>query len=490
MRTLRVAAAAAVLLLPGLALAEMPAGAATPARAASPSDASDVEMPTLLLPVTLAGTTNGKGTLNFGIGVAYGVGDRYDVATSVTGSAATQDGLATLFSYRPSADKPDPIATWDVGLNLSFAVLNDKRKLDVNASLPPEVRRAMFDTCDRLCAPSSDNNFCKSRATKLEERLGEWLSKAADELSPDEFCVGQRKKVRDADATGDAAQRKSERETALKACVSGCAAGSADPFCASSTIATERGHLYLEYNGNNLCDEGKAMHRKYGDERGRSLYPAFLANAGFKVGWQQFQYREASGDAPDVLLEQTRTTRPWLVGVSLLGLPQVSRLNPTIEVQGLLGSTWDASTKTVRWCAPAGNVPEKDPEPGAPVGTTHPGETCREATLGAPTKKTTLTMTVRAGLVDGARSNWRIAFGPDVSLASTSDGLEVSEFALRIPIYGAVTPFKDVEYKGILRLTPAVTLTPHDGARSDIRALVEIALLGQRRLFSDRFDQL
>lgn len=477
-------AVAALLLLPGLALAEMPAGAA------SSSDASDVEMQTLLLPVTLAGTTNGKGTLNFGIGAAFGVGDRCDLATSVTGSAATQNGLATLFSYKPNADKPDAIATWDVGLNLSFAYLNDKRKLDVNASLPPEVRRAMFDTCDHLCTPSSDSSFCKSRATKLKDRLGEWLSKAAEELSPDEFCVGQRKKVRDSDATEDAALRKAGREAALNACVDACAAGSADPFCANSTMATERGYLYLEYNGNNLCDEGKVIHRKYGDERGRSLYPTFLVNAGTKVGWQQFKYREASGDTADVLLEQTQTTRPWLVGVSLLGLPEGSRMNPTIEVQGLLGSTWEAPTTTVRWCTLAGNVPEKDPEPGASVGTTHPGETCREATLGAPTKKTTFTMTMRAGIVDGARSNWRIAIGPDFTLASTSDGLKVSELALRIPIYGSLTPFKDVEYKGILRLTPAVTLTPHDGARTETRALLEIALLGQRRLFSDRFDQL
>ncbi len=48
---------------------------------------------------------------------------------------------------------------------------------------------------------------------------------------------------------------------------------------------------------------------------------------------------------------------------------------------------------------------------------------------------------------------------------------------------------KDLDYKGIVSLTPRLRWTFNNG-ESGFAALAELALLGQRGLFSEEFDEL
>lgn len=485
MRFPRSKAVAALLLLATM-VAAIPAGADTASSGSS--------FQTLLLPLTVAGASDGKATFKAGIGAAFGIGERHDLAVSLSTSAATEDGLANIFAFKAGDDQANAPSTWDLGLNVSYSLLGEKRKTGPTAGLPDAVLKQMFEACDQRCDKDSKDDFCTKRPDRLLENLNPWIDATieSNELKATDFCLAQLAAVQEADKkeglTPDA--HKQARKAALIECVKTCAKDGSDAFCSLGPVRAERSNLYQNYGFNDSCDEGKAIHRKYEDDNGRRLFPRWIINAGAKAGWQQHKYRYASADDANLLLAKTETVNPWSAGFSVLYLPQDATVNPTFELQGLVGGKYDAQKTVVKWCSPAGQVPRKDPLPGEPTGPTDPGQSCQEATLGAPTSSTTITLVFRAGIADGSRANWRMAFGPDFDFTSTDGVMKFTGFALRAPIYGAIQPISDKDYKGLLRLTPALTATRTETGPMDFRVVLDLAVLGQRRIFSDRFDQL
>ncbi|MFT3775639.1 MAG: hypothetical protein QM820_60605 [Minicystis sp.] len=59
-----------------------------------------------------------------------------------------------------------------------------------------------------------------------------------------------------------------------------------------------------------------------------------------------------------------------------------------------------------------------------------------------------------------------------------------------MPIYVSFAAFEKLDYKGIIRISPALVVTNQADGTRDTKVLLELALLGQRRIFSDRFDNL
>lgn len=459
----------------------------------SPATGAAGDAPVFLLPLTAAGSTDGKGVFKLGAGVSFGASEHLDISLTANGSVSTDGGLTTAFDESLNGGKSASTTTWDVGGSVSFAVLGDRKAAPIG-----KAKFSAFSVCNARCETSPDDAFCKNRGAvfKKKAKVAAWIDASYATLPVGSFCVDQRKAVRDADAgdplyAADADRvRKRARKNALKACVATCAEDASDPFCQSPLIQAELLTSYQEYDNSQFCDEGKKQLEAHFDKTGRNLYPPFMLNVGGKYGFQSLDFRKLSADQPNLLIADTQKVHPWSAGAAAIWSPSRGRYNPTFELQALGGQQWTPSSTKVKWCSLAGNVPRQEPKPGMPVGPTDEGQVCQEATYGAPAKAETLTLLFRGGIADGARSTWRAAIGPDVKLAFTDKGVRLAEAALRVPIYISFKPFEKADYRGILRLTPALTSVRNDDGPSDLRVSFELALLGQRYLFSDRFDQL
>jgi hypothetical protein len=466
------AAAAALLLIASLAAGQT-----------AFADSANSKAVPVLLPVTLKGNTEGKSSFSFGIGAATALGPD-DISGMVTGSIETQGGLSTLFSATSESDDIDQSPSWDLGVAVSYAHLHDSDTITSSAGLPHSVRVSMVNACRQSCKVSDADPFCKAYPQRVAKHLAG--------LTLENFCADQSEaatKLKNDNTLKDD-QRREKLKELLVTCIQGCEKSPDDAFCGRAALAAARDSAADAFTGNNICPGGKAIYDRHQDSIGRSVFPLTIVNAGIKVGRQKFEYRASAADTPNLLLSNTDYEAKWNTGASVTHIPKYGTIDPSFELQALVGSSWEASTKTVKSCAPAGDVPRKDPKPGEMLGPTDPGQTCKEATLGAPTQSSALTLAFRVGLFDGVNGNWRAAFGPEIRLPWTKDGGEPLELAVRLPIYGAATLFKDTEYKGILRLMPSVISTKNDKGEREIKVTFELALLGQRRLFTDQFDQL
>ena len=465
---------------------------------AQPAGESSFE--SILLPLTLSGATDGKGILKFGGGVAFAAGSRTDVALSLNTSIATLDGAATLVEKRTD-EELQQTTPWDLGVSLAVATLNAPIGGDPDAGLPDSVRRHMFDACNERCSPGSSDAFCKGRAVPLARLLKDLDSQL---LPPAQFCQAEQAKVRMADglvappvgadpvtfspSPASVEQQKAGRRNALNSCAAACLESRADAFCSLTEVRDALDDLYYSYDANALCSEGIQIYDEYEDAAGRSLYPVFQFTVGGGIGRQKFKYRE---DTAGVLLEGSSRELNGKVGASTYWLPgETRRIRTTLEASLLFESSTKASEKTVRWCTPAGAVPIVEPEAGEEVGPTVPGESCREGVLGAPTRSTDLTVSFRVGLLDGSRDAWRVAFGPQLTIPRAEGDWKPVELALQLPMYAAATLFPGVDYKGILRLTPSAGWRRTSDGEQEYSVVAELALLGQRRIISDRFDEL
>ncbi|AUX47820.1 uncharacterized protein SOCE26_093440 [Sorangium cellulosum] len=230
---------------------------------------------------------------------------------------------------------------------------------------------------------------------------------------------------------------------------------------------------------------------------GSSAYPPLILYAGGAIGRTQFNYLAPGPARRDESLPPTYVPRelialPWSVGAAAVYIGEGgSKLAPTLEGQIAFESRWTASADTLSWCARAGDVATGvDPINQAPTYT--PAERCRQEVLGRPINSQELTIAAQAGLVDKvANATFRAAAGARVAVALNDDAPADVRIDLRAPVYVTLARAPaGTNYRGLIRLMPALSITRFSNGERDIGGMLEISFLGQRAMFSDNYTDL
>ncbi|MGK4001355.1 hypothetical protein WMF31_01930 [Sorangium sp. So ce1036] len=247
------------------------------------------------------------------------------------------------------------------------------------------------------------------------------------------------------------------------------------------------GRLHLSASLARLDFEGK----------GSSAYPPLIFYLGGSVGRARFNYLGPGPERRDQSLPPTFVRRelialPWSVGAAAVYITEGwSKLAPTFEGQVAFDSRWTASTDRVSWCEPVGDV-FGSVDPGTQPPRYVPTSRCKEEVLGAPAKSQELKLTAHLGLVDKvADATFRASFGAKVAVALNDDAPADLHINLRAPVHVTLARApRGTKYRGIVRLSPALSIARLSDGKTDIGGMLEISLLGQRAMFSDSYTDL
>ncbi|WP_437576255.1 hypothetical protein [Sorangium sp. So ce887] len=230
---------------------------------------------------------------------------------------------------------------------------------------------------------------------------------------------------------------------------------------------------------------------------GSSAYPPLVLYVGGAVGRTRFSYLGPGPERRDTSLPPTYEPReltavPWSVGASAVYVGGGGKkLAPTIEGQIAFASRWTASTDTLEWCEPVGDV-VRGLDPVTQSTTFAPASRCKREVLGAPRQSQELTVAAHAGLVDKVGSaTFRAAFGTRVAVALNDDAPADVRISLRAPVYVTLARAPEgTKYRGLIRLMPALSVVRRSTGETDVGGMLEIGFLGQRAMFSDSYTDL
>ncbi|MCA2977641.1 MAG: hypothetical protein INH41_17120 [Myxococcaceae bacterium] len=401
------------------------------------------------------------------------------------------DGVGTLLSGR--LDNPDTFSAgknWEVGgivtwVKNGFAPNADQLQTDAWKSCAEDcAKRAGSEFCtwyDQYRAISTvwdlekdrvrvaDKDFCKDAGPalkKLEEVAGRIAALKATGVD-----------VSDAEL-----KYRSERGRLWRECRKACD----DPFttntdpdwCERSKPETTSVPLPpappLTPKGLKLCEKGLQLLR---DADAAPLLPAAMLNLGARGG--QASYTFLSSSEPGPLVKQETRYDQWTAGLSgwlTASRPGTeSRGRLTFEAIATVGSRFEPTSTTSRFCVPRGTVQTEQGEV--------PLERCSEIAEGRPTRSTTVRLALFAGWTDQQR--FRVAGGLDGAVSALDGTVRLSA---AFPLVANVV--EGGEYKGLLRITPSIGFQSTPGSPVSPSFQLTLELLGQRGLFTEDFDKL
>ncbi|WP_437633001.1 hypothetical protein [Sorangium sp. So ce854] len=227
---------------------------------------------------------------------------------------------------------------------------------------------------------------------------------------------------------------------------------------------------------------------------GSSAYPPLILYVGGKVGRTRFSYLGPGPERRDESLPPTFVPRelvavPWSVGAAAVYVGEGGKkLAPTLEGQIAFDSRWSASTDTLEWCEPVGDV-VRGVDPVTQSTEYAPANRCRREVLGAPVQSQELTITAHAGLVDKvADATFRAAIGARVAVALNDEAPADVGVNLRAPVYVTLARAPEgTKYRGLIRLMPALSVIRRSTGETDIGGMLEISFLGRRAMFADNY---
>ncbi|MDC0684041.1 hypothetical protein [Sorangium atrum] len=230
---------------------------------------------------------------------------------------------------------------------------------------------------------------------------------------------------------------------------------------------------------------------------GSSAYPPLILYVGGAVGRTRFSYLGPGPERRDQSLPPTYAPReltavPWSVGAAAVYVGEGGKkLAPTLEGQIKFDSRWTASTDTLEWCEPAGDVVH-GVDPVTQSTTFVPATRCRKEVLGAPVQSQELTIAAHAGLVDkAANASFRAALGAKVAVALNDEAPADVRLSLRAPVHVTLARAPvGTEYRGLIRLMPALNVVRSSTGGTSVGGMLEIAFLGQRAMFADNYTDL
>ncbi|MGK3984772.1 hypothetical protein WME99_17130 [Sorangium sp. So ce136] len=230
---------------------------------------------------------------------------------------------------------------------------------------------------------------------------------------------------------------------------------------------------------------------------GSSAYPPLILYVGGAVGRTRFSYLGPGPERRDESLPPTFVPReltavPWSVGAAAVYVGDGGKkLAPTLEGQIAFDSRWTASTDTLDWCEPVGDV-VRGVDPVTQSATYAPVTRCRREVLGAPRQSQELTFAAHAGLVDKvANATFRAAVGGRVAVALNDEAPADVRVSVRAPVYVTLARAPEgTKYRGLIRLMPALSVIRSSTGETDVGGMLEISFLGQRAMFSDNYTDL
>ncbi|XXY54391.1 hypothetical protein WME91_24985 [Sorangium sp. So ce269] len=230
---------------------------------------------------------------------------------------------------------------------------------------------------------------------------------------------------------------------------------------------------------------------------GSSAYPPLILYVGGAVGRTRFSYLGPGPERRDESLPPTFVPReltavPWSVGAAAVYVGDGGKkLAPTLEGQIAFDSRWTASTDTLDWCEPVGDV-VRGVDPVTQSATYAPVTRCRREVLGAPRQSQELTFAAHAGLVDKvANATFRAAVGARVAVALNDEAPADVRVSVRAPVYVTLARAPEgTKYRGLIRLMPALSVIRSSTGETDVGGMLEISFLGQRAMFSDNYTDL
>jgi hypothetical protein len=450
------------------------------------------------VPLKLEGTTDGKANFTFGAGFLRPVGKNgsRDLGVTLQYQVRTTNGIANLVGLTDGGRALDT-RPWTLGVMgslIQYPELSQPSRTGSGSAMEQVLQEAV-QACSRRCSPApltpDDQTFCGEYQKALKPLEEAWIkdwNRDEATLPVVKMCQAQQKNVEKHDAdkeagTLDATGWRKKRSEALIACLRECTTTSEDPFCKLPDLPADQ--VYASIGSTKLCTPGKALYQeKERDGKAGRVFPPLVVHAGARLGRTEFQYRTGSQDDPSVLVEGKTSAWGWSSGVYAAAV--LSGEDPALSLEGRmsLGSDWTASTKTIRWCSPAGQVPRGD-------NASDPAESCQEATFGVPTRSRVFRVAGLLGLVDNYASQWRAAVGGEIGLPLHTDTNEQFSLALQGRIYWSLASNPNaLKYKGLIRVAPSLQVVRKRDGSSENRLVVSLALLGDRLLFADSFDEL
>lgn len=214
--------------------------------------------------------------------------------------------------------------------------------------------------------------------------------------------------------------------------------------------------------------------------------PASTFSFGFTFGNANFQWLERSATDATILTKDKDNLKSF--GVSALHT-RVDADGFSLEFPARLQMRHAASSTTARLCVPAGNVPRPEPMQME----SDPAEVCDDYGIGEPTRRIELQGGAYAGFVQSKNLQMRAAVGLNVLRQFNKGASEETKIAVEFPLYvaGDLFPSGAGSFKGLLRVTPAVTLTLTEKDDSEkMTFTVNLEVLVGRALFGSAADYL
>ncbi|MFO0617234.1 MAG: hypothetical protein U0414_31850 [Polyangiaceae bacterium] len=218
--------------------------------------------------------------------------------------------------------------------------------------------------------------------------------------------------------------------------------------------------------------------------------PPFALSLGFVYGNDELTYLDNSTPS-DVKLVKNEGHDQWRIGV--LG---THVWNPwaTLEYSVQFGREVSNSKKLGKWCTDEGTLINKPPKEGGADPPDSPVQSCREEALGKPDASYKLDIFAEYGLISEGASRWRLALGPHLSVAfPDGKSAKIDKISLQLPFAVDVIGLPNAvsgDFKGIVRVVPAIENAAGDGNERDWRFVLGIELLAQRTLFSTVANEL
>ncbi|MFL5313206.1 MAG: hypothetical protein ACJ79H_22455 [Myxococcales bacterium] len=264
---------------------------------------------------------------------------------------------------------------------------------------------------------------------------------------------------------------------AVAACTPGCAdkekSTEEKDFCdakAHARVPTDISRAKMCKAGRDIIDEWQ---KNRPDLR---KHPVLVVNGGLRAGESSLSFLD--GDAAHLKPAGPRSYANLTTGVSAIGLLGASRRTMTIEGFAAFKHAFEEGDPA-HFCAVVGGV---DTAAG-----TVPAEACSDTPVGAPTSTRSVSTALFLGLFDQAADSWRVSAGiqPDFPLGGT--GKRRIELSMPVTFSLAST---SLDYKGLVRVGPSIVWSTPRGKDTQMSFGITIAVLGQRLLFSEEFDQL
>lgn len=382
--------------------------------------------------------------------------------------ATTNQGLTALLAI--DSDGPSASSTWEVGGVISYL---DWPKVDQTSSQRgyQSLERSQYEICRAYCGDpivEAAKPFCEVRKKYKAMLEAEALQQRSDGLVLDPVLTGALREREIAKRQASEARDRRAPDPALDAreqTTSGTADRLLDEKIRELVSATE------------YCPQAKAALHAYELDRYDpwSTVPTSILAVGISGGATVDKYLQPQGLGMTSEKEtHSMQTLAFLLVKQMRGL--------SFELPVIAKRRFElATTRSAKWCKPAGMVVGSDGAAAA--------EECDERPIGPLDRRYSIQLGALFGRFS-PRSFWRVSGGPVLSLSSRASGDTATPYKLGLVIpFHIATELLKKDSKTLARFSVGVFRARGGNGAYDNSISFTLAILGSSTLFASPFDQ-